>query len=213
MQNWKLFTLILISIILMLLATGFLTKPAFGTFWTFDNTTALIGDTIGGITAPILGLLTIALIYLTFTDQRKFINEGKEADLFQSLMDYYREMKPLLINEEIENFTYKDQKEIWQNVHDNNNKLKPMMIKRIVIVSCNMLHFITDMVKSIDKIKDETYNNLLSSLIFRLYKNSVQYHINQLFEIETLIEEEKFIELNKYISILNKKWPNEKFSE
>ena len=36
----------------------------------FDDETGIIGDTIGGTTAPIVGILSVILLYFTFTEQR-----------------------------------------------------------------------------------------------------------------------------------------------
>lgn len=48
--------------------------------------TGQIGDTIGGTTAPAIGMITILLIYLTFNSQKK---ELKKTQKFQETNRFY----------------------------------------------------------------------------------------------------------------------------
>ena len=68
--------LVIIAIILLCLIFTFTCKKLF-------KCTGQIGDTIGGITAPIIGLISIWLLYTTFKEQRKF---NKKQVEFNSLM-------------------------------------------------------------------------------------------------------------------------------
>lgn len=56
----------------------------------FDETTGVIGDTIGGITAPFIGVLSIVLLYITFREQRKFNKETfeEQQDFNQAQRDF-----------------------------------------------------------------------------------------------------------------------------
>lgn len=69
------------------------TRPVFFEFFGFDETTGVIGDTIGGITAPVIGLIGIVLVWLTFEAQRKG-NEHLRAELdLQFIQALYAEWK------------------------------------------------------------------------------------------------------------------------
>ena len=68
--------LVIIAIILLCLIFTFICKKLF-------ICTGQIGDTIGGITAPIIGLISIWLLYITFREQRRF---NKKQVEFNSLM-------------------------------------------------------------------------------------------------------------------------------
>ena len=68
--------LVIIAIILLCLIFTFICKKLF-------KCTGQIGDTIGGITAPIIGLISIWLLYITFREQRRF---NKKQVEFNSLM-------------------------------------------------------------------------------------------------------------------------------
>ena len=46
----------------------------------FDESCGVIGDTIGGTTAPFIGLISIYLLYKTLTEQIKFNREQKEIE-------------------------------------------------------------------------------------------------------------------------------------
>ena len=65
--------IILIGCILIIIAPSILTLPwrdeVLGLNTNFKST-GQIGDTIGGITAPIIGLISIILLYITFREQR-----------------------------------------------------------------------------------------------------------------------------------------------
>lgn len=67
--------IILIGCILIIIAPSILTLPwrdeVLGLNTNFKST-GQIGDTIGGITAPIIGLVSIWLLYITFKKQQKF---------------------------------------------------------------------------------------------------------------------------------------------
>jgi hypothetical protein len=60
----------LLGLVLIFLPIPILILPAITHFLDF-STTGQIGDTIGGITAPILGLIGIWLVYITFEEQRR----------------------------------------------------------------------------------------------------------------------------------------------
>lgn len=63
--------LLSIIVIITIIAPTLLTQPAYCELFDFTKTGG-IGDTIGGITAPILGFVSIFLLYETFREQQKF---------------------------------------------------------------------------------------------------------------------------------------------
>lgn len=72
-------TIIIITCIGMLLACA--APIVFTREWSnikFDQTTGPIGDTIGGTTAPIIGILSIVLLCLTLTEQISFNKKQQE---------------------------------------------------------------------------------------------------------------------------------------
>lgn len=67
--------ILLIGCILIIILPGILTlhwRDEFLEFNTNFTNTGQIGDTIGGITAPIIGLISIILLYKTLKEQQKF---------------------------------------------------------------------------------------------------------------------------------------------
>lgn len=72
------FVLLIAGVFGIFLGPLLLTRPYFGDWSFFDfSQTGQIGDTIGGITAPIVGLVSIFLLWLTFRAQLRF-NENQE---------------------------------------------------------------------------------------------------------------------------------------
>ena len=67
----------LVIILLIVLPSTLITTLhiPFGCLNTDFTNTGQIGDTIGGITAPFIGLISIWLLYITFREQRKFNKE------------------------------------------------------------------------------------------------------------------------------------------
>ena len=77
------------------------TRPIFGDEVIFDHI-GEIGDTIGGLTAPVIGLLNAVLLYLTLREQFEF-NENKEIckedqfkNTFFQLLEAQRNIVPRL---------------------------------------------------------------------------------------------------------------------
>lgn len=78
--------LIAVIVIFIFVAPVLFTRPAL--FGCFDfSSTGQIGDTIGGITAPIIGLVSIFLLYLTLKGQLDFNkSQTKDNRISQTLM-------------------------------------------------------------------------------------------------------------------------------
>lgn len=79
----------LVIILLIVLPTTLITTLhiPFGCLNTDFTNTGQIGDTIGGITAPIIGLVSIVLLYITFREQRRFNEEQQNFNEWISLKD------------------------------------------------------------------------------------------------------------------------------
>jgi hypothetical protein len=81
--------------------------------WFLDFTeTGQIGDTIGGLTAPVIGAISALLIYFSFRAQinanriiQKQINDQKTAELKQKSFDYQMERYRHL-REQIDDFSF-----------------------------------------------------------------------------------------------------------
>jgi hypothetical protein len=101
--------LLLIGIVLILVASVYMfTRPALWSSWDFTQT-GQIGDTIGGITAPIINLLGAVLVYFSFQAQVKanqiqfkLLNEDllnqRRSSNFQVALELFKELKLDLMN-------------------------------------------------------------------------------------------------------------------
>ena len=82
---WKIGLLVLI-VIIIIVAPILFTQPAKYSCFDFSST-GQIGDTIGGITAPIIGVVSILLLYLTLNGQLDFNkSQTKDNRISQTLM-------------------------------------------------------------------------------------------------------------------------------
>ena len=70
LMNWKYWLILIISVIILIIAPGLFTQTAIFDFWKFDTVTGSVGDTIGGTTAPIVGLISIFLLVATLWEQK-----------------------------------------------------------------------------------------------------------------------------------------------
>lgn len=93
MRNSVLWAICLLTIVSMFIAVFIFTRSAFCNYFYLDESTGFIGDTIGGITSPIVGLASIILLCYTLKKQQEFeqrqlaqMREEKfEATLFNLL--------------------------------------------------------------------------------------------------------------------------------
>lgn len=96
--NWiirNIGTIIIFVIIVVILAPSFFSGSTFP--WLedcflfrnvkFNEKTGVIGDTIGGITSPFIGVLSIVLLYITFREQRQFNKTQRSASDWTVLLE------------------------------------------------------------------------------------------------------------------------------
>ena len=123
-SNGKIFLILLIvgSILVGFGATYIFTRPAIFSVFDFSNK-GQIGDTIGGITAPIFGLIGFILVFYSFKEQYK-ANQLQIDSLFaqkidKELSDEYNLLENLLENTDrkIDLFEYLEQRDaVTQNI-------------------------------------------------------------------------------------------------
>lgn len=75
---------LIIGSVLTVISPWLLTQQWFGQFFKFGEATGPIGDTVGGLTAPIIGLMSAILVYLTLHEQVKANGMQREAIAKQS---------------------------------------------------------------------------------------------------------------------------------
>lgn len=101
---------LLIGTILLFFSLYLFTRPAIFSVFDFSNTGA-IGDTIGGITAPIINIIGAYLVYISFKTQLdankiqiKALNDEKERfsnqSVYQNHINHFEEIKSTLRNVE-----------------------------------------------------------------------------------------------------------------
>lgn len=104
---------IIIGLVGIIFLFGFTIIATQYNLWFDYNNTGQIGDTIGGLTAPIIGIFSALLIYLSFraqiqanltiqqqiTDQKKEGDEKKEREI---QMEMYKEIKDAILSYKFE---------------------------------------------------------------------------------------------------------------
>lgn len=102
-MNWKYWLILIISVIILIIAPGLFTQTAIFDFWKFDTVTGSVGDTIGGTTAPIVGLISIFLLVVTLWEQKKsnesqlkYMRDEKFESTFFNLLNEQREIQKTL---------------------------------------------------------------------------------------------------------------------
>lgn len=102
-MNWKYWLILIISVIILIIAPGLFTQTAIFDFWKFDTVTGSVGDTIGGTTAPIVGLISIFLLVVTLCEQKKsnesqlkYMRDEKFESTFFNLLNEQREIQKTL---------------------------------------------------------------------------------------------------------------------
>ncbi len=93
-----------LSVLLVLLAPGVLSMHSWCDFFAFNQETGAVGDTIGGTTAPIVGLISIFLLIWTLIEQKKsnekqirFMQDERFENTLFNLLNVQREIANSLI--------------------------------------------------------------------------------------------------------------------
>ena len=101
--------IIIIAIIFVIIGPWAISSPYLFDWDFFDlSEKGSVGDTIGGITAPIIGLVSILLLYLTFREQTKINKEQKNFNDQQSSFNEHQKAfneKIIQFNEHQMNYT------------------------------------------------------------------------------------------------------------
>jgi hypothetical protein len=116
--------LLFLGIILVFLSIYVFTRPAIWSNFDFSNT-GQIGDTIGGISAPVINLIGALLIYFSFKEQfeanriqrESLDNEilrNRESKEFDLLFSLFKEIK-----NEVENFEFYETQRYVDRISDN----------------------------------------------------------------------------------------------
>lgn len=155
-MNKRNILILLLGIGLVFLSLYVFTRPALFTSFDFTNT-GPIGDTIGGITAPIINIIGAVLVYVSFQAQleankiqtKALSNEklrNKNNEIYQKHLAQFDEIKNTLRNLEfIVDF--------WTNNLPEINTKEPIMVFK----GLNALNEYTNRIVSIKK-KENTYS-------------------------------------------------------
>ena len=88
------YLLIVLCVIGLCLAPWAFTRPCFCPDLNFLNT-GEIGDTIGGITSPFVGMLSVILLWLTFREQRNFNKMQAQDNRINHLLTIHSDLNSL----------------------------------------------------------------------------------------------------------------------
>lgn len=91
MSNTKIIIILLVVLVAACLAPFVFTRPALCEWFSFSST-GQIGDTIGGITAPIIGLCSIILLIFTLKAQLDFNRKQSKDNLISQLACFQQDI-------------------------------------------------------------------------------------------------------------------------
>lgn len=178
-------------------------------FWkSYDLTdTGQIGDTIGGITAPIINIIGAILVYSSFIEQNRANKIQSEQNTFNLLHELYKELKSELVNltfstKKVNNgHSYKGSKaqsvfiEVLESRIDNLEFPKNSFFKEYLFLMGNITIFLDIVEESNASKKEKKY---ILRLFHFLYLAKIKVHHEKIMEL--ILEKthhEEFLELLK----------------
>ncbi len=205
--------IIVIPVILLLLIL--FTKPAILGIFDFSQT-GQIGDTIGGISAPIIGLLAAFLIYKSFSVQINMNRIQKDAIMKQMslsnetrnlgiLQDFYKQVRDDFSDLY---FIVEDNKRVHGKTAlvrfhadlQNKSRYQPAIVNDLSYI----ITVLQQMLEIIERSEMESENkNLIYVMIDNFYSRKLSYHIRRI-AIKCKIEQ-KFPRFIRQLSIFKDK--------
>lgn len=161
------------------------------TSWNLAET-GQIGDTIGGITAPIINVVGSLLIFISFLEQNKANKIQSEQNSFNLLHELFKDLKSELSNLSFstrkvsENFIYTGSKaqsvfiEILESRIDNSDFPKNSFFKEYLFLTGNVAIFIDIVNESSASEKEKTY---ILRLFHFLYLAKIKTNLLKIIEL------------------------------
>jgi uncharacterized membrane protein len=204
-------------IIISLLLIYILTLPNIWKVFDLTNTSS-IGDTIGGITSPLLGIISVIFLYLTLNRQIDSVNDQKiknESDiifmLFNQLDNEYNQIYLYSTNkgERIRKFGHEALIDYCNSVfkfYSGNKKFSQYYIADSIIL----------VIRSFELIKKRIHISPLNSEMKELFFKKLEtfylcklkdplYKLTDLFEREKSLLDEYTLEINEFYKSMEKK--------
>jgi hypothetical protein len=178
-MNKKAINIVMVGLLFCILTIIFLTRPAILECLNLANeSNSYIGSTIGGITAPIVGLLTAYLLYITFASQKKANDELIKINRIKDLNDSLQNLESFMLSSKT--LDYWESVEIELNCKSINSKENPNILSLTEKQFYPVLHIsnqILILVNQIDKIDKEDSENLRLRIlsIIKLVKSTHAY--------------------------------------
>lgn len=190
-----------IGIILIFLMPLILTQGAFYSIFNFSET-GPIGDTIGGITAPFIGLLGATLVYISFEEQRKankiqidfllftankerlMIESDEIPKLFNSFSFSNKDkvgidaLKPFIANlHNLDNQSIHIRNHIHDNIYNYAQKFSSFLL--LISAHINTLNKLTNVKENNDE-QQSYVNYYIIKLHIFIKEISLSYHIDNI---------------------------------
>lgn len=188
-MDWEykcLFVILVVAVIFMFGAVWLFAKPAFWSSWELGEMAGNIGDAIGGMTAPIIGLVTVALIYMTFHDQQRFIKEQADKTYFESMMEFFDKNVEFLEKQNFQGIPLSNLSEYYHKITAPDKEDKPIdpddFIWRLRMTSKYLflrLHFLCDLMTAM-KTDNKQYSQMIKKIGLTYYHGSVESQIKDL---------------------------------
>jgi hypothetical protein len=203
-------------IIISLLLIYILTLPAIWKIFDLTNTSS-IGDTIGGITSPLLGIISVIFLYLTLNRQIDSVNDQKlknESDiifmLFNQLDNEYNQIYLYSTNkdERVRKFGHEALVDYCNSVfkfYSGNKKFSQYYMADSIILVIRSFELIKKRIQ-ISPLNSEMKDLFLKKMeTFYLCKlKDPLYKLTDLFEREKSLLDEYTLEINEFYKSMEK---------
>lgn len=185
--------LLFIGLVLIIIAPATLTIPAFYTWLDFSKT-GQIGDTIGGITAPIINFIGAILVYISFTSQQRANKLQWDAINLDGQIKYFDSSLEKLIGLKYDLNTINSEKNYFKHLRDQVREYDPRL--NLIIEEFSFLNKLIMFLRYFNILYQRLNNSTLSLELKEYYRSS-------LF-LETLDLHKRIIALNESFVIASK---------
>lgn len=202
--------ILILTILFLIIAPFIFTRPAI--YDSFDfSITGPIGDTIGGITAPIVGLISILLLYATLKEQININKRQQKDNDFILLLNIQNQIQEINKNIKFEyyvgnadgnlgtgifNLSYLDSI-IYKNIKIANIELK-MVLSQLSLMDASIMQFLKmnhqSNIERESKIAFYIFAQTNAQQIIYIYDLSIRNVIELIFSPEEIDPEDIFNE-------------------
>lgn len=200
--------IIILTLLILIVALPFVFTQ-FSSCFPFNDKSSIIGETIGGITAPLVSILGALIIYTSFKEQVKFNSHQVEYQNIERFRNDFVEIKNEFhrvefnedeIHKSLKNESFESAIEIYVRDLEKNNDGNISFEYQFKYVLYLIQYFIIEIEKSNLRKQNK---KLIIKKLYQFYYSRIQYHIEESIELADKLDYNvPFIVLAKKVSKL-----------